>query len=376
MLSSCMADFDIKTCLSELCRQYGPPGYEQEVAHYCRPLLEAVCDTVWRDEVGNLIGLIKGRSNDPQDSVRIFAHMDEIALMVKRIEEDGIIRVDPLGGIYPNFIGVGPVEILGRHERQMGILGAGSVHVSERSSAAYDIQYSMGDKAMQWSHMHVFTGLSREALYKKGIRAGTRIVIPRDRRIFTDLGEYWAGYFFDNRSAIVTLLALATQLQVNKQRPFPDLYMVLTVEEEVGAHGAKFAARNVPAALTLGLDVGPAEEEYSIDFTACPILVYRDEEALYDRQVADYFLELAERIPMHVQTASLSSYRSDVSHAKSSGLSPFSGLICIPTRNTHSYEIIHHAAIPNTVRILSEFLLKDTHSLLQQFCLPTTLYTE
>ncbi len=371
-----MSDFNIKTTLDELCRQYGPSGYEQEVADYCRPFLESSCDKVWRDEVGNLIGFVDGESDDPQDSVRIFAHMDEIALMVKRIEKDGLIRVDPLGGIYPNLIGVGPVEILGRHERQMGILGAGSVHVSENSSTAYDIQHSMGNKAMTWSDTHVFTGLSREALYRKGIRAGTRIVIARHRRTLTDLGDFWAGYFFDNRAAIATLLALARQLKDRNQRPFPDLYIVLTAEEEVGAHGAKFAARNVPAALTLGLDVGPAEEEYSIDFTPSPILVYRDEEALYDRQVADHFLDVAERIGMHVQTAALSSYRSDVSHAKSSGRSPFSGLICIPTKNTHSYEIIHRSAIPNTVRILSEFLLEDTHSLLQQFCPPPTPYVE
>ena len=371
-----MAMLDMKTTLDELCRLYGPSGYEKEVAEYCRPRLEALCDKVWSDEVGNLIGFIKGRSGDPQDSVRIFAHMDEIALMIKRIEEDGLIRVDPLGGIYPNLIGVGPVEILGRHEWQMGVLGAGSVHVSEKSSTAYDIQYSMGNKAMDWSDTHIFTGLTREELYAKGIRAGTRVVIPRNRRTFTDLGDYWAGYFFDNRAAIATLLALVNQLQEENQQPFADLYIVLTAEEEVGAHGAKYAARNVPAALTLGLDVGPAEQEYSIDFTACPILVYRDEEALYDRQVADYLLEVAARIPMHVQTASLSSYRSDVSHAKSSGRSPFSGLICIPTRNTHSYEVIHRDAIANTVRLLSEFLMEDTHSLLEQFCPPPTPYVE
>lgn len=363
-----MATLNLRSTLDELCQRYGPSGYEEEVADYCRPLLEAACDKVWRDAVGNLIGFIKGRSKDPRDSVRIFAHMDEIALMIKRIEEDGLIRLDPLGGIYPNLLGGGPVEILGRHQHQAGVLGSGSVHVSDKSSAAYEIQYSMGNKAMDWSHTHVFTGLSREELYRKGIRAGTRVVIPRHRRAFTDLGDYWAGYFFDNRAAIATLLVLVHQFKEEKQQPFTDLYVVLTSEEEVGAHGAKFAARQLPATLTLGLDVGPAEKEYSIDFTACPIIVYRDEEALYDRKVADYFLDVAARIPMHAQTASLSSYRSDVSHAKSSGRSPFSGLICIPTRNTHSYEIIHRDAIPNTVRLLSEFLLEDTHSLLQQFC--------
>ncbi|MCC5808596.1 MAG: hypothetical protein JJU00_19875 [Opitutales bacterium] len=358
---------ELKSLLDELCRLYGPPGQEQDVSDFCRPYLDNTCDEVWQDEVGNLIGHIKGRSTHEEDSVRIFAHMDEIALMIKRIEDDGTIRVDPLGGIYPNLLGVGPVEILGRHERHTGILGVGSVHVSDKTSAAYRVQYSMGAEAMKWEHMHIFTGLSKAELYGKGIRAGTRVVVPRNRRTLVDLGEYWANHFMDNRVSIAALLALAAQFKEAGERPFPDLYLVLTTEEEVGAHGAKFAARTVPATLTLGLEVGPVESEYSIDFSASPIAVYRDEEALYDRRVADHFLTLAESMSMHLQTASLSCYRSDVSHAKSVGHSPFSGLICLPTRNTHSFEIIHRDAVPNTVNLLTEFLRRDCHSLLKRF---------
>ncbi len=357
-----------KQCLEELCRLYAPPGQEDEVAAYCRPRLEKACDKVWQDEIGNLIGFIKGTSSNDKDSVRIFAHMDEIALIIKRIEDDGTIRVDPLGGMYPNLIGVGPVDILGRHEHVSGILSVGSVHVSEHSSAAYHIQPSMGNQAMTWLHTHVFTGLSRQELYAKGIRAGTRLVIPREHRTLTEVGEYWSGYFMDNRAGIASLLNLIDKLKSQGKRPYPDLYVVLTVEEEIGAHGAKYAARTIPATLTLGLEVGPAEEEYSVDFSASPILVYRDEEAVYDRRVADYFLDIAREISMYVQTATFSTYKSDVSHAKSAGRSPFSGLICLPTKNTHSYEIIHRDVIENTSLLLKAFLLDEHSSFLPRYC--------
>lgn len=363
-----MAQFNLDHDLEKLCKLYGPPGMEQEVARFCKPYLDAACDKVWRDEVGNLIGYIKGRSSDPGDSIRIFAHMDEIALIIKRIEEDGTIRVDPLGGIYPSLLGVGPLEILGRKERQMGILGVGSVHTKEKSTSAFSIQPQMGNQAMDWPHTHVFTGLSRQELYEKGIRAGTPIVVPKDRRTFTRLRDYWGGYFFDDRIAIATILTLLEELKAKDKSPFPDLYIVFTVEEEIGAHGAKFASRTIPATLTLGLEVGPAEEEYSIDFNESPILLYRDEEAIYDRKVSDYFLDLADHIGMHVQTATFSTFKTDVSHAKSAGQSPFSGLICLPTKNTHGYEIVHQKAIPNTARLLESFLLQDSSSLMSRYC--------
>ena len=363
-----MKENELKECLETLCRLYGPPGQEDDVAAYCRPLLQEHCDRVWQDEAGNLIGFIEGRSQHDEDSVRIFAHMDEIALIIKRIELDGTIRVDPLGGIYPNLLGVGPVEILGREATQRGILSVGSVHVSEDSSAAYHVQPAMGNQAMDWPHTHIFTGLSRQDLYAKGIRAGTRVVVPKERRVLTDLGDYWGSFFIDNRAAIATSLHLVTELKRHGQRPWPDLYIVLTAEEEIGAHGAKYAARTIPATLTLGLEVGPAEEEYSIDFTSSPILVYRDEEAVYDRRVADYFLDLAAEISLYVQTATFSTYKSDVSHAKSAGRSPFSGLICLPTRNTHSYEIIHRESITNAARLLEAFVLRDDRSFMQRYC--------
>jgi len=220
---------------------------------------------------------------------------------------------------------------------------------------------------MRRSDAHVFTGLAREELYAKGIRAGTRVVVERQRRTFTVLDDYWGGYFFDDRVAIAVLLTLLGELKTKKKRPFPDLYIVFTVEEEIGAHGGKFAARTIPATLTLGLEVGPAEDEYSLDFNASPVVVYRDEEAAYDKRVADYFVGLAESIPMYVQTATFSTYKSDVSHSKSVGQSPFSGLLCLPTQNTHSYEIIHKDAVSNILTLLEAFLTQDCSPLMQRY---------
>ena len=45
-------------------------------------------------------------------AIRLMAHMDEISMIVKRINEDGSLRVDPLGGILPGAIGQCPVDIL------------------------------------------------------------------------------------------------------------------------------------------------------------------------------------------------------------------------------------------------------------------------
>ena len=39
-------------------------------------------------------------------------HMDELSLIVKKIDDDGSIKVSPLGAILPASFGQGPVDIL------------------------------------------------------------------------------------------------------------------------------------------------------------------------------------------------------------------------------------------------------------------------
>lgn len=103
--------------LSELICTRGPAGVEEEVARACQRELQAVCDETWRDGVGNVIGLVRAKGAERETAsrraVRVMAHMDEIALIVKRVYGEGHLRVIKLGGLLPMSFGQIPVDILG-----------------------------------------------------------------------------------------------------------------------------------------------------------------------------------------------------------------------------------------------------------------------
>ena len=71
----------------------GPGGQENEVRAICQRELKRYCDTVWTDAADNVIGIVRAGSATPADAerhaVRIMAHQDEIAMVVKRVESDG-----------------------------------------------------------------------------------------------------------------------------------------------------------------------------------------------------------------------------------------------------------------------------------------------
>ena len=59
------------------------------------------------DTKGNLMVSL-GESDMPK--IVVAAHMDEIAMIVRRIEPEGYLAVESLGGLFPWKIGEGPVK--------------------------------------------------------------------------------------------------------------------------------------------------------------------------------------------------------------------------------------------------------------------------
>ena len=98
--------------VEQLLAAHAPSGAESAMDALVTELAAPIGDAVWQDAADNIIIHIKGQSRD--QPVAAVAHKDEIALIVKRIESDGKIRIQPLGGLHPWALGESPVEILAR----------------------------------------------------------------------------------------------------------------------------------------------------------------------------------------------------------------------------------------------------------------------
>lgn len=343
--------------LQELIYARGPCGQEDEVRVICKRELTKYSDKVWIDEAGNVIGHVranpgKKRSNGQASAIRVMAHMDEIGMIVKRINSNGTLRVTNLGGLRPGDIGQGPVDILADSMILPGILSLGPQHSSKETSHVEETR----TKAMDWSHVHVFTNKSPEELKRIGVNAGTKVTISRERRKLFDMGDCIGGYFMDDRAAITISLAAAALLRAGKNLPAHDVYFVMTTEEERGGVGAAYASRKLPGDVTIAIEIGPICEEYGTEFRNDPIIVYGDARGLYTKPLADKLVNHARRIGQNPQRAVWENFGSDASISKSYGQSARVGLISIPTQNTHGFEIILRESIKTCADLLVAFL--------------------
>lgn len=347
----------IQELLQELVYARGPVGQEDEVRDICSREMENLCDKTWVDPAGNVIGLIKGDGSNPSAPiVRVMAHMDELSLIVKKVNDDGTLRVNPLGGIHPFNFGQGPVEILAESGILKGVLSLGPMHTTKESSKIWDVKPHGSGKSMTWHNVNIFTRETPESLKAKGVFPGTRIVIPRAKREIEQINDCLGGYFFDNRAAIVIALLTAKELKDSNTRPANDVYICMTTSEEIGGVGAVYASRVLPGDVTLAVDVGPVAKEYGTELNGQPIVVHKDNRTVYDRVITNHIYKLGLKENLDPQVATWESYGSDASYSKYYGQAPKAALICIPTDNTHGFELIQKDGIKNCSKLLTAYL--------------------
>jgi putative aminopeptidase FrvX len=362
--------------LQELLWTYGPCGQEDAVRAVCARELQPVVDDMWTDDAGNLVGYIRAadapgddaavrdhrhrskHTAEPSAATRVMAHMDELSMLVKRIEPDGSLHVTQLGVMYPGNFGLGPVAVHGEHETFTAVLTLGSEHTTKESQRIWETKPDQGDRALDWQHVYVFTGRSREELETAGVRPGTRVCVERSKRTLVNIGDYVGAYFLDDRASITALLRAARLLRDRGQRPPDDAYLVFTNNEEIGGVGGSYASASLPGTLTLAMEVGPTEQEYATSVTGGPIVGYSDALCVYDKEVADRLMTIATDRGLTPQAAVLGAFESDASHAKASGLTPRAGLLCLPTLSTHGYEVMARHAIDDMAVIIVDFLLQ------------------
>src|ERR1700712_3263033 len=200
--------------LQELLLAYGPCGQEAAVRDVCRRELEPVGDEVWVDSAHNLVGLIRGSGGDGSaGAIKVMAHLDELSMLIKRIDPDGILHVTQLGTMYPGNFGLGPVAVLGTVDTVTGVLAVGSEHTTKESQRIWETKPDQGDKALDWQHVYVFTGRTPEELEAAGVRPGTRVCVERSKRGVTEIGDYLGSYFLDDRAPVTALLLAARALR-------------------------------------------------------------------------------------------------------------------------------------------------------------------
>ena len=126
-------------------------------------------------------------------------HLDEIALMVTHIEDDGSLRLGNVGGVDPRILPAGRVWVHGR-EKLFGTIGALPPHLMCAADRANN--YTL-------DNLHVDIGMSAERA-KELVRIGDLVTFDGPAREL--LNGQFASKTLDDRSCVAILLRAAEML--------------------------------------------------------------------------------------------------------------------------------------------------------------------
>jgi putative aminopeptidase len=195
----------------------GLAGYETRVRKCIAATLKDIGITTSVDVLGNLVATLPGQG----PSVMLIAHMDQLGFIVRKIEANGLIRLERLGG------------------------------VPERALAAQEVLICVGEGRVPYAELYVDAGFaSAEQAHKAGVDVGSPVVYAP--RAFEMAGGRIGGTSVDDRAACALLIELARAL---KGKTHPTLHLVFSVQEEFNLRGAITAAQTLQPDICIQLDL-------------------------------------------------------------------------------------------------------------------------
>ena len=299
--------------LEALNQTHGPSGDEGSVREKIAELARPFADEVTADTLGSLI--VRKKGDGPR--VMLAAHMDSIGFIVTHIEKEGFLRVGKLGGISPKEAAYASVRF------KNGVRG---VFVPEEKA-------DFGK--LKLDECFIDIGVENEEEAKKLVQVGDTCVYDGPIRV---QGSRVTGPYLDDRIACAVLLCALERIE----KPACDLYLVFTVQEEVGLRGARTAAWWAEPDVGIAVDVTDVDDTPGSEKSGTAQLgrgaavKVMDSSVICHPEVVARLEELARREGIPVQRDILRTGGTDAGAIHTTRLGVKAGGISIPCRYIHT----------------------------------------
>jgi tetrahedral aminopeptidase len=268
----------MKDLILKLAAYTAPSGSESELQKALLDHVKNVADETFVDTLGNAIARKQGKG----PHIVFAAHADENGVMVIHVDEDGFLRLIPVGNILAN-------RLIGRHiQFTNGVVGVVGV---ESKVKVQDVSFD---------HLYVDIGCHSQADALAKISVGTAGVVLEPVVSFDE--NTLAGRALDNRVGCAIALEAFRQTAAQGY----NVSVVFTAQQTVGARGAKTAAFRLEPDLALIVDAAPAgdmpkAERMELKLGAGPAIKIMDGTAIVPLQVKEQLITAAETAGIHVQ---------------------------------------------------------------------------
>ena len=327
--------------LEELVNIDGVSGNEDEIRTFLIGKIKKYLKNVEVDNMGNIVAYKRG----VKPAILLLAHMDEVGLMVKSINEKGKIYLSTIGGIDPSILISQRVLIKGEKAKIRGVI------TNDNVMDGLDITGKV-----KIDNIYVYTGLNRKELNAIGIDVGSYVVFG-DNYNCCDLGatDIISGKALDDRIGCYILLELIKNLKTKNE-----VFFIFTVQEEIGLYGAKAGVFNLNPDYAIAVDVTAHDGQGgTLLIGEGPVLTIKDAEMLGHKCLNDAIKKSAKKQKVKLQLEVSESGTTDATSvfAAKGGIPSSVFGICVSNLHT-TIGMASKKDINGAIKILKDFTNK------------------
>lgn len=275
--------------LKQLCALSGVSSWEDEVRDFIRTQAQPYANSIRTDAIGNLIVFKKGKK-PTGNKLLLSAHMDEVGLMVKKIEDDGTLRFSTVGGIDRRVL-LGKRVFVGE-KRIPAVVGNKPIHLTTKEERK---------SVPKLDQLYLDLGAENREEAEKLVSLGDVATFDPEWMEFGN-GMLKAKAIDDRVGCAVLLTLLKEELPM-------DCTFVFSAQEEVGTRGAFGYAFSVKPEIALVVEGTTASDIPGTPehMTVCapglgPVVPFMDGGTIYDRGLFELLRRLAEKNGIPWQT--------------------------------------------------------------------------
>ena len=293
-----------------------------------------------KTETLTVIGFLKGKSDY---TLMLDAHIDQIAMLVTDVDDNGFLTVAKAGGIDIRALPSRRVTVHGK-EKITAVFCSTPPHL-----ASGEVEYN------DISAIKLDTMLGSKA--KDIVSIGDYVTFCAEPRSL--LGNRIAGRSFDNRASVAVAIEVAKRLK-DKELPF-NVAFVLSDSEELGLRGTRTATYKVNPQEAIVLDVSFGDG-IGIKDTDCGKLgkgAMIGISASLDRKISNKLISIAKdkNIPYQIEAmGAKSGTNADMISVSRKGVRTVT--LSVPLRNMHTeVEVLELADLESAVNLVCEYIL-------------------
>jgi endoglucanase len=332
--------------LKRLTETPGVSGREELVRALVIEELKPHVDEIRVDALGNVIATKKGAGNR---KVMLAAHMDEIGFMVRHIDDQGFVRIQPLGGFDARVLVAQRAVIHTRSgERLRGVVTPATKPI-----------HLMGDEkpgTPKLEEFYIDLGLSSDRVHEL-VSLGDSITLDRT---LERVGDNLIAKAMDDRTGVFTMIEAIRKLGKHEV----DVLAVATVQEEVGLRGATTAAFQLQPDVAIAIDTTLAVDTPGMPLTEAvtrlghgvAIKVF-DSSFIPNFKLVAHLRSVAEAQNIPHQLEVLPRGGTDAGAMQRSGAGAAAITISIPSRYVHTVnEMVNLGDLDAASSLLARFL--------------------